>query len=58
MSIVKRDRLKQVYEDKVRQYKEPTRLIKEKEGLKYSKTIPIIITLERIIHKQSAEALE
>ncbi len=58
MSIVKKENLKQSYENKIRQYTEPTLITKQKMGLKYSRVIPIIITVEGIIHKLTAEALE
>ena len=58
VSIVKRENLEEAYTKKIQNYEEPTRLTKDLKNLSYSETIPIIITVEGIIHKKSAEALE
>ena len=58
VSIVKRENLEEAYMKKIQNYEEPTRLTKDLKNLSYSETIPIIITVEGIIHKKSAESLE
>ena len=58
VSIVKKEHLHSAYNTKIQKYEEATRITKEGKGLRYSRTIPIIISVEGIIHKKSAEALE
>ena len=58
MSIVHRSKLEEVYKKKLKQYTQPTLLTKQMMGLRYSRVIPIIITVEGIIHKLTAEAFE
>ena len=58
MSIVKKENLQKPYEDKINLYEWIIRKTKDKYHLNYSRVIPMIITVEWIIHEKTVQAIK